>query len=476
MSLLVAVSARAGGIFDDNWTPPARRNPAKTNTTSSPRLPADMQPAARPARRPIPGKLDQARSRDNLKEIFGPDMADSSLAGRRKLAAKLFDAVPRTADNPVDQYVLLGAAINAATEGDSLRMCVQTAEFLSQMFEVDGVALEADAALNMNLRGGSPADAADNAAAELEVLNSLIAEDDFVLASKLIAQLKGLATAVPSLGPTILKKGKELEALRQEHDRFVQQAELLKARPDDPAANLVVGRYYCFRHGDWEKGLPYLAKGSDAALKKAAGDELSGPMSAKENELVGDGWWAAAENLDEPLRGAIREHAASFYTMALNSTTGLARMKMAERVAEVPGAKPPGPVSSQAAASPQILRLRELLEKKYIGQRENGQRVEMSLEEMKKAFQDRSDSDFKVVNHVPKIRAHAAIDSLITLYAATADPNSSLQQQVELLSSARKCIKEAIAQNGVTRHKVREYFFYWDKALDAIASQSDQKK
>jgi hypothetical protein len=95
-----------------------------------------------------------------------------------------------------------------------------------------------------------------------------------------------------------------------------------------------------------------LTKGSDAELKKAADDELSGPMSAKENELVGDGWWAVADKVGESESATAREHAASFYAIALNGTTGLARMKMLDRVAKVSdGRSEPAKESAKEPAS-----------------------------------------------------------------------------------------------------------------------------
>ena len=44
----------------------------------------------------------------------------------------------------------------------------------------------------------------------------------------------------------------------------------LKTNPTDPEANLVVGKYHCFVKDEWEKGLPMLLKGNDAALKELA--------------------------------------------------------------------------------------------------------------------------------------------------------------------------------------------------------------
>ena len=51
--------------------------------------------------------------------------------------------------------------------------------------------------------------------------------------------------------------------------------EKLKSSPDDPDANLAAGRFYCLTRGDFARGLPMLAKGSDPALKAAIIDEAT---------------------------------------------------------------------------------------------------------------------------------------------------------------------------------------------------------
>lgn len=51
----------------------------------------------------------------------------------------------------------------------------------------------------------------------------------------------------------------------------VKKAELkLAEKPDDPEANLTLGKYLAFVKGDWEGAIPHLSMGSDAILKAAA--------------------------------------------------------------------------------------------------------------------------------------------------------------------------------------------------------------
>ena len=55
---------------------------------------------------------------------------------------------------------------------------------------------------------------------------------------------------------------------KQDVDQLASSAAELKRaqatladKPDDPSANLMVGRQVCFVQGDWSRGLPMLAPG-----------------------------------------------------------------------------------------------------------------------------------------------------------------------------------------------------------------------
>ena len=59
---------------------------------------------------------------------------------------------------------------------------------------------------------------------------------------------------------------RDLERLETQYDLVQKAVAALERTPDHPEASLVAGSWYCFIGGDWEKGLPWLAGGSDATL------------------------------------------------------------------------------------------------------------------------------------------------------------------------------------------------------------------
>ena len=121
-------------------------------------------------------------------------------------------------------------------------------------------------------------------------------------------------------------KAREKELIAQAQGRIAEVAELVKAyedvkaakvtlekTPDDPEANLVVGKYLCFVKGDWDKGVPMLALGKDEALKALAKLELEGAASSKEQAKLGDGWWNLAEKQEGTAKKQIQARAGHWY-------------------------------------------------------------------------------------------------------------------------------------------------------------------
>jgi hypothetical protein len=361
-----SVAAGGGSIFDDDWVPPkpavshkspAQPPPAVPSPAPNPAAPtpaadpktADpktaVPPAPQPAgRRAIPTRAEQARSRALLKTTFADRLKDRSIAGRKKLALALLEEVPNVTDNASDEYVLLGGAIDASKEAGILSLCAKAADVMSSQYEVDAPSIKIDSALKMDLRGDSPASSAENVQIVLQLVESLLPDENFATAAKLLIAAR--RAAQHELASRVQKQLQIVEFLRLAHDRAAPSVEKLAASPEDPAANLAVGSYLCFIRGQWEKGLPMLARGTDPGLKRLALSELSHPEGDGLVALA-DGWWDAAASQPEMSRNVIRQHAAACYKLALPAASGLVRLRLERRIAEVPV-----PDSASAQASP----------------------------------------------------------------------------------------------------------------------------
>jgi hypothetical protein len=78
----------------------------------------------------------------------------------------------------------------------------------------------------------------------------------------------------------------------------VKKAEAtLKENPDNPDANLAIGKYLAFSKGEWDQAIPCLAKGSDPFYQALAEKERGG---AKPLE-IGDAWWTGSTEVEAHL-------------------------------------------------------------------------------------------------------------------------------------------------------------------------------
>lgn len=142
----------------------------------------------------------------------------------------------------------------------------------------------------------------------------------------------------------------------------------MKSNPDDPAANLVVGKWKCFQEGDWESGLPLLAKSGDETLAKLAKQELLRSGESVDDRLaLGDAWWNAAEKAGPSEKADYLGRAYDWYVLAQpNITASLDKLRIQKRLEEIGNIARPTPPRPTAPPSRQVRRGLKLDGKSFI--------------------------------------------------------------------------------------------------------------
>jgi hypothetical protein len=276
-----------------------------------------------------------ARARKAFKDVFATELADHSARAERAFAERLLDEAAKDAKLPTDCFVLLVGAAEAARDAADLPLCFGAVDKLSDAYDLDGLHFKADCAMGAQLKGDSPASTAQNCRAVLQVVDQLTAIDDYATVSRLLAVIRPAAGVDPSLNQDLQNRSKEVEALRVGAEADHASEEKLKTTPNDPAANLVVGSFLCLTKGDWQKGLPMLALGSDTALQSLAKEELAGAKTADALVKLADGWWGLAINERDPRHHRLIQHAAWLYIQAKTAgLTGLHLVLADRRIAE----------------------------------------------------------------------------------------------------------------------------------------------
>jgi hypothetical protein len=278
----------APSIFDDEWTPPKRSAPASKPEGAKPGIPAKKgtapetkEPAAQgnvagvipgekietvppvvsepvtpvKKRLAVPGKAAQAQARKLLREVFAKELSEHAPEARRVLAERFLSEAEKAADQPVDEFVLLGGAYQAAREGNDLELCMRAIDEMAGTFEVDALDMKLGA-LSAISSGGDPVKARAAVMAGLKVLDEAVAVDDYDGAREAATRIEQAAARAgdASLAGYARDKAKEARRIGVEYERVRKEMLMAGAERDD-RANGAIGRFLCFTKGDWQNGL-----------------------------------------------------------------------------------------------------------------------------------------------------------------------------------------------------------------------------
>jgi len=295
---------------------------------------------------PLAGKLaipDAAKQKESLalvKDVFKKEYAAADKPLQKALlAAKLLAQSRKTVDDETAHYVLLRESQRLATEGGDVPAVMQAIDELAARFAIDPFAEKTDVLRRLSALARRPAQARAVAEATLDLAKTAAEAKQFDAALKLLklagstagkARLRTLVRSISDYRGELIARQKQLAAAED-------AAKTLQLKPDDPEANRIRGKYLCFVRRDWEAGLPMLAKGDDAGLKKLAQRELKSPTNPKEMVDLADAWYDAAlkSTRDATQQTGMAVRAVSWYREAEPSLKGLYKTKVEKQLAEI---------------------------------------------------------------------------------------------------------------------------------------------
>jgi hypothetical protein len=298
--------------------------------------PAPMQAGPRPV--PPPPALEAALTA--VKQELKEDYAQPKIPA--DLPSKLFRLGQKASPDPARQFVLLREARDKAAARSDEDLALQAVDEMAKSFVIDSLedktaALEVTAKVDRNARKSA-------ALAEtlLDVVKDATEVERFDLARRLMALAYPAASRASdkALQTKVSSRGKEVQVQRQAYEKVQDAVKQLAAKPDDPALNLTVGRYYYFRKKQ-DKGLQQLARGSDPLLAELASQELKPPTTEKLQAELGDKWRKFGDKARGLEKTQARHRAYHWYLQAAPGLHGteLARVQAAMNALakEVPG-------------------------------------------------------------------------------------------------------------------------------------------
>jgi hypothetical protein len=285
---------------------------------------------------PAPDQAQVSAAVALLKQVFKDDYAAArKLADKVKLAEKLLAQAKDERPGSPERYAIYVESVRLAIEGGSATVALRAGEEFGAAFvqPADYRALLVGRILTTTQ---SPKDHADLATTALGWGEESRRKQSFAEASQYM-QL-AIRAAQKARNPALLQSvqdyGDRVHQEQKQAAAYVQAEPVLKAKPDDPAANLTAGLYHAMVLGDWNRAVPLLAKGSGPIQAAALKEATLGKM-ADQALAIAEAWQAAGDAAEVDHRPYLYASAVYWYAKALPGLGGLQKIKVDQAIKKI---------------------------------------------------------------------------------------------------------------------------------------------
>lgn len=267
-----------------------------------------------------------------LQEVYKPDyLAAESPEQKSALAAKILDAAKETADS-VARYSMLKLSADIAVQAADTQIMSEAIDLMDRFFEIDEPEIRL-AGLMAAVKNINPSSEPSALFAVNEYCRLAIERNDYVSATQLL-NLSMLHFREATSRQSLSEVSAQIKTLSRQFESIRDQLQVLLEDPDDPEANLAVGKFRCFSRNEWVAGLKNLAKSSDQVLSEIAQLELDALDAVESKAAIADRWWQYADQLEKDESNRVKLHAAAYYKAVSDSLQGLQQAKALKRVNE----------------------------------------------------------------------------------------------------------------------------------------------
>lgn len=290
----------------------------------------------KPARLAVPEEQQLRAARTLLRDVYAADYeAAKTLPARQTLVRRMLADARSLIAEPAEYYELLRTTRDVAISAGMLDESQEAVRLLAEQFEVDGLALRAQALGELRKAARTPTEAKRLAEQAQRLLRDALRDDHFAAAGD--AHEVGVAAlrlGGDRAGAVRAEQRREvIDAIREAHAAVPQAIAALKTTPDDPQANAIVGKYYCLVKQRWDEFLPLLAKGDDVRLRVVATIDLEGSADPEAVLQLADQYWDLAEYYPRPFDLGLKMRAVHYYSAAISQHPGgLAKIRAEKRL------------------------------------------------------------------------------------------------------------------------------------------------
>jgi hypothetical protein len=295
---------------------------------------------------PVPDPAELKKQETEIRGIYKDEFSRKDRDNRRTLCQNLLNQAKDAGISPVQRFAILILARDVSAEALDVKTGLASIELLDRRFEIKPAPV-AGAAFVVSLHqqkaayllaarkhASSPDDVALLAGAFMGLAESAMAVGEFEDAGVLADQ-----AVKASKDPSFILKARliqnEIAGAKGERDQATKAATTLAKNPEDPEANTALGRYLLFVKRD-ETGLAHLSKGAASPLRDAAAGELAKPATPEAMLELGDSWLAVSEKeKSAAAKSRLQERALNWLDRAFQSASGLTRVKIKKRLADL---------------------------------------------------------------------------------------------------------------------------------------------
>jgi hypothetical protein len=266
--------------------------------------------------------------------------ADGAKTAREQLdlANRMMQAAGQLERPPAERFVLLRRAAELACDAGEVTVMLQAGAVMDAGFQLDGMDFQRKMLAHFLAGAADAATMKPGVEASLQLAQRAADEDRNDLADEVLQQAFDACrkSQFAALRKEVRARQVEMQKLAKQLEQFDAAMETLKTSPDDPQANLTVGRWHCFQKWNAEQGWPHLAKASDESLRRLAAQELSPPAGAEAQVKLADAWFSLAQSRSAAEREGMLIRAGVWYQRAWESLpAGVAKARAEKRLDEI---------------------------------------------------------------------------------------------------------------------------------------------
>ncbi len=289
------------------------------------------------SKQPQPDEAAQKKARTQITRGYRDAISQARTSELKRALAQNMLQAAKAANDSTERFLLLDRAADYSAKGGDAAAAMEIVDRIDRGFQVDKLKMKASLLATVGQNSEGKEQDVALALGALTLIDEAVLSDQYEMAERLgsIALKAARKTRDSLLIKGIVDQNSETELIASDHAAAAAAFEVLKGKPNDPDANQVAGRFLCMVKGDWDGGLPLLAKAADVVTKELAVADTQGTGDPVSRVKLGNRWWDLAQEEKGIVKKNLELRAAQWYRLAVVELTGEAKQDVELRIAEI---------------------------------------------------------------------------------------------------------------------------------------------